>query len=51
LRTKVAWVGFGVVVLGASLGFAYGGESVQAVVLMGVSLTLLVGWFAFVSRG
>jgi hypothetical protein len=50
LRTKVAWVGLGGVVLGASLGFAYGNETVQAVVLMGAGLTLLVGWFAFVSR-
>jgi hypothetical protein len=50
LRTKVAWVGLGVVVLGASLGFAFGGESVQATVLMGASLTLLVGWFASVLR-
>jgi hypothetical protein len=50
LRTKVAWVGLGGVVLGASFGFAYGNETVQAIVLMGASLTLLVGWFAFVSR-
>ncbi len=51
LRTKVAWVGLGAVVLGVSLGFAYGGERVQAVVMMGGSITLLVGWFAFVLRG
>ena len=50
LRTKVAWVGLGVVFLGAALGFAYGNESVQSVVLMGGGLTLLVGWFAFVLR-
>ena len=50
LRTKVAWIGLGVVFLGAALGFAYGSESVQSVVLMGGSLTLLVGWFAFILR-
>jgi hypothetical protein len=50
LRTKIAWVGLGAVFLGAALGFAYGNESVQSVVLMGGSLTLLVGWFAFVLR-
>ena len=51
LRTKVACVGLGVVFLAAAVGFAYGSESVQSVVLMGGSLSLLVGWFAFVLRG
>jgi hypothetical protein len=51
LRTKVAWVGLGLVVLAASLGFAYGDETVQAVVMMSGAITLLVGWFAFVLRG
>ena len=49
-RTRVAWIGLGTVILAASLAFAYGGENVQAFVMMGGSLTLLVGWFAYVSR-
>ena len=43
-------MGLGAVVLGSSLGFAYGSETVQAAVGLGASLTLLVGWFAFVLR-
>jgi len=50
-RTKVAWVGLGALALAAAVAFSYGSEPVQAGVMMGGSLTLLVGWLAFVIRG
>ena len=51
LRTKVAWAGISVLVLAAAVAFAYGSEDVQAAVMMGGSIALLVAWFGSVMRG